>query len=416
MPSLPRRYWPAIPIAAVFVGAVFLEWSHAHGPRQQTYAAAPQNPAAALSQPPTVSGRNALPAPTVRPAIDGVLAAFQSHSLVGMGNWEGGDNHDLAQQEDFYAALVRDPRFARNVGNVVVEFGDASAQGIIDRYVDGQAVPYTELRKVWTDTVGYTIPPFNLGYVNFFAQVRATNLSLPPARRIHVWLGDPPVDWSKVKKREDVVPSGDKWFQFRDNYAADLIERQILSRGRKALLIFGGFHLLRDPVLLETRPGYSSMAELVERQQPGVIFSIYTYVGFFANKPCAIEFEKDKTNLPAPVLLAPVRGTTLDDPAFRQRCPPPAHAPPPNTSEEKAAEIADHAARWFAGLNDDALLYFGPAASLTESPILPDAYLDNDYLKEIMRHWPIRGDDGATPSNQGMTVDKNPASPRPFKP
>lgn len=127
-----------------------------------------------------------------------------------------------------------DPRFARNVGNVVVEFGDASAQGIIDRYVDGQHVPYTELRKIWTDTVGYTTPPFNLGYVNFFAQARATNLSLPPARRIHVWLGDPPVDWSKAKKREDVVPRGDKWFQFRDNYAADLIERQILSRGRKA--------------------------------------------------------------------------------------------------------------------------------------------------------------------------------------
>ena len=84
---------------------------------------------------------NVLPAPTVRPAIDGVLAAFQNHPLVGMLNWEGADNHDLAQQEDFYAALVRDPRFARDVGNVVVEFGASSAQAIIDRYVNGQDVP-----------------------------------------------------------------------------------------------------------------------------------------------------------------------------------------------------------------------------------------------------------------------------------
>ena len=52
MLSFPRRYWPIIPIATVFVVAVFLEWSHANGPRQPTYAAAPQNLAPAASQPP----------------------------------------------------------------------------------------------------------------------------------------------------------------------------------------------------------------------------------------------------------------------------------------------------------------------------------------------------------------------------
>jgi hypothetical protein len=61
---------------------------------------------------------NALPAPTVRPAINGILAGFENHPLVSIGNSEGN-----TQQEDFYAALVRDPRFAREVGNVVVEFG-----------------------------------------------------------------------------------------------------------------------------------------------------------------------------------------------------------------------------------------------------------------------------------------------------
>ena len=81
------------------------------------------------------------PAPAIRPAIDGILAALQTHSLVGMHNIEGGDNHDLAQQQDFYAALVRDPRFARDVGNVVVEFGNAIHQGVIDRYVNGEDVP-----------------------------------------------------------------------------------------------------------------------------------------------------------------------------------------------------------------------------------------------------------------------------------
>jgi hypothetical protein len=76
------------------------------------------------------------PPPTVSPAIDGVLAAFQTHALVGIG-----DKHNLAQELDFYGALVRDPRFAQQVGNVVVEFGGAAHQDIIDRYVAGDPVP-----------------------------------------------------------------------------------------------------------------------------------------------------------------------------------------------------------------------------------------------------------------------------------
>jgi hypothetical protein len=48
-----------------------------------------------------------LEAPTVVPAIDGILKAFQNHALVAIG-----DDHNSAQEEDFYAALVRDPRFS----------------------------------------------------------------------------------------------------------------------------------------------------------------------------------------------------------------------------------------------------------------------------------------------------------------
>ncbi len=49
---LKRRYWPIIPIAAILVAASYLEWSHAHGPRQHTYAAAPQSAAPVASQAP----------------------------------------------------------------------------------------------------------------------------------------------------------------------------------------------------------------------------------------------------------------------------------------------------------------------------------------------------------------------------
>ena len=87
---------------------------------------------------------SAEPAPKVQPAISGLIDQFKTYPLVGLG-----DYHGLAQELDFYAALVRDPRFAEEVGNLVMEFG-AVSQPIIDRYLSGEDVPYTELRKVWT--------------------------------------------------------------------------------------------------------------------------------------------------------------------------------------------------------------------------------------------------------------------------
>ncbi len=162
-----------------------------------------------------------------------------------------GDDHALAQEEDFYVSLVSDPRFAREVGNVVVEFGNASQQQTIDRYVNGEDMSYAALRKVWADTsyVGWFPTVTALGYLNFYAAVRAINATVPVADRIHVWLGGKPVDWSKIKTKEDLLKaiSGQA-----DLYTADLIEQQILSRHKRALLIYGTFHIYDKGSLAES--------------------------------------------------------------------------------------------------------------------------------------------------------------------
>src|SRR5690349_2231034 len=77
------------------------------------------------------------PMPKVTPAADGIFNALKTHSLVALGEW-----HGLAQELDFYAVLLRDPRFAKDVGNIVLEVGDAAQQEVIDRYVNGETVPY----------------------------------------------------------------------------------------------------------------------------------------------------------------------------------------------------------------------------------------------------------------------------------
>ena len=124
-----------------------------------------------------------------------------------------------------------DPRFAREVGNVVVEFGAAGQQAVIDRYVSGENVPYTELRKVWSDTVGWSPPAGNVGYARFFAAVRAVNKSLPASRRIRVWLGEPAIDWPTATLQQ--VMAG---HNARDSFPAELIGANILAQRKKALV------------------------------------------------------------------------------------------------------------------------------------------------------------------------------------
>lgn len=157
-----------------------------------------------------------------------------------------GDYHGLQQEEAFYSDLVRDPRFAEQVGNVVVEFGGSAAQDTIDRYVSGADVPFTELRRVWTDVVGWIPGPFALGYVNFFANVRAANLKLPAGHRIKVWLGDPQINWTKVNSFQDVQPI----LARRDENITRIIVDEILKKHKKTLLIIGTGHLV-----MESGPG-----------------------------------------------------------------------------------------------------------------------------------------------------------------
>ena len=345
-------------------------------------------------------------APTVRPAIDGILAAFEKHPLVGIG-----DAHNLAQQEDFFVTLIRDPRFAKEVSNVVVEFGTATHQDILDRYINGAAVPFAELRRVWSDAVGATPTVTGLGYVNFFAQVRTTNLSLPPEQRIRVWLGEPVLDWATVKTQEDIQRA----LAQRDSHPAALIKREILAKGKKALVIYGGAHFLMPDLPVELGP-VKFLRDVVEEDYPDTFFIVVAYSGFL-QKDCSAAFEETHHDWPTPALAFPVRGSTIEDGLRRTGCS--VEAPGnttinlPNKTEAELAELhakVDAAfAEMLSGVNGDALLYLGPAATLTRTPQEPSIYLDAAYRTEINRRNQIRG---LPPLPDAIPV----VSPRPWRP
>jgi hypothetical protein len=310
---------------------------------------------------------NASP-PTVSPAADGIFAAFQRRPVVALG-----DDHGMAQEEDFYASLVRDKRFPEAVGNVVVEFGDAGQQATLDRYLAGDVIPYEDLRKVWSDTVGWIPTVEALGYVNFFAQVRAVNLGLPADKRIRVWLGDPPIDWSKIKTQEDFFLKLDQ----RNQYPADIIKTEILAKRKKALVIYGEFHFY----------GEKSLRGLVEHGYPGTFFIVTVYRGF-TDSGCSKAFEEAVQSWPNPALAEPVHGTKLEELLRPQNChfiaSDSIHSGS-DTSQAEAAKQMATAEAYVSGIDGDALLFLGPASSLTYSPQLGDIYFDSAFRKEIER-------------------------------
>jgi len=71
-------------------------------------------------------------------------------------------------------------------------------------------------------------------------------LNVTPLRRtLRVIAGDPPIDWDNVVSAE----GHGHWIELRDSYPADLIRRQVLDRGRRALVIYGQGHLQRRNVV-----------------------------------------------------------------------------------------------------------------------------------------------------------------------
>ena len=90
------------------------------------------------------------PALEPMPAITGLLQLFVTHPLVALG-----EVHMLQEEADFVTALLHHPSFPATVQAIVVEFGNARYQSLIDRFIAGEPVAACDLRPVWRDIFGW---------------------------------------------------------------------------------------------------------------------------------------------------------------------------------------------------------------------------------------------------------------------
>ena len=148
-----------------------------------------------------------------------------------------GEPHQSRQFHEFLKTLVTTPSFIALHPTIIVEFGNARYQSIADAYVAGSDVPKADVEKIWRNTTQLLVWDAPM-YEGFFHTIREVNRKVPEGSRLRVLLGDPPIDWSAIRTPADFPRA----YGYRDWFYADVVERKVLDKHRRGLLIMGSTH------------------------------------------------------------------------------------------------------------------------------------------------------------------------------
>lgn len=321
-----------------------------------------------VARAPAGATQNAPPQPaTPEDPVTTIIEAFRTHNIVALT-----DPHGNVQVQAFLLSLVRDPRFPEAANDIVIETASARYQDALDRFVRGDDVERGVLRKAWEDhTVANSL---GVQAEELIRAVRTVNASLSEARRLRVVAGDPPVDWDNLTSPQDHR----RWTELRDSYPADLIRRQVLDRGRRALVVYGQGHLQRRQIVANYDMSTwqaQTVVSLLERDHAARIFNIWTLLDR------GVELPEGVTAWRVPS-LALLRSTTLgardfglysrglgDGSRFGIRG---SKLVPVPREEWKMMQMEDQF---------DALLYLGPPPSMTTTTVPAALCADADLVR-----------------------------------
>jgi hypothetical protein len=295
------------------------------------------------------------PTPTVSRVdpVSAILDAFRTNDIVTLT-----DPHGNQQVQQFLLTLVRDRRLADHVNDIVLETLSARYQDVVDRYVRGDSVDRSLLRRAWED---HTVVN-NLGAhtEEVLAAIREANAALPSPRRMRVLAGDPPIDWDNVGSGQEHR----RWIELRDSYPADVVRRNVLDRGRKALLVYGQGHLLRQQIATNYDMSAwqaQTVVSLLQRDHHARIFNVWTLLRA-ADLPVTLDSSR------APSLFV-LRGTALgviDFAAYDRGL----NGSRVGVKDGKLVQVPRE--EWKAlemQSQFDALLYLGPVSAMTTASV-----------------------------------------------
>jgi hypothetical protein len=312
---------------------------------------------------------------TPQPAVSAILSAFDKYEVVAMPQ-----GHGIQDLDDFVFSLIRNPAFSEKVNDIVFESGNSLYQPVLDRYIAGEDVPFTEVQKVWRK-MGQPAAGASAFVEQFYPLVRALNQKLPPQRRLRVLAGDPPIDWDQIKSFDDV-----KRLVHRDEGIASIMEKEVLSKHRKALMLFGVFHLFHGVG--------GSAVSIYEKDHPNLTFVISELGVFDTDLPTLSSSRLATWPIPC---LALAKDTWLGALDLDHFIPPGTridqdcnvHYDFPKALQKPMQELVD------------AFLYLGPQDLRLREKIPADIALDASYREEFQRGAAMYGfPDGASETSQ----------------
>src|SRR5687768_15333549 len=80
--------------------------------------------------------------PAPQDPVQGITRLFDTHRIVMLG-----EMHECRQEYDLLRKLVAAPGFAQRVNDIVMEFGNARYQDVVDRYISGENVPIEQVQR-----------------------------------------------------------------------------------------------------------------------------------------------------------------------------------------------------------------------------------------------------------------------------
>jgi hypothetical protein len=195
--------------------------------------------------------------------------------------------------------------------------------------------------------------------------VRALNQKLPPERRFRVLAGDPPIDWDQIKGPTDIMR-----LVHRDEGIATVMEREVLSKHRKALMLFGTMHLMHNTG--------GSAVSIYEKDYPNLTFVISELGTFDTDLPTLFDSKFVKWPIPA---IARTKGTWLGGLDLSHFIPPPnrvdqdcnVHHDFPKVLQKPMEQLVD------------AFLYLGPPDLRLREKIPADIALDASYRAQLQQ-------------------------------
>ncbi|MGJ8518141.1 hypothetical protein [Carnimonas bestiolae] len=156
---------------------------------------------------------------------------FDDSQLIGLG-----EAHHTPVVMRTLGSLITHGALGDQCRDLVVEFGTQRHQSLVDDYLAGASMSAAQLTVLWRQSAYGTLWAHPV-YAALLRRLRAYNMAVPAHQRVRVWLAEP--DHRAGETQNPLA---------RSTAFAELIQQQLLDKGRRAVLLFGMRHLALTPI------------------------------------------------------------------------------------------------------------------------------------------------------------------------